>query len=558
MRRLILGGPARAACMSKDFPMNACERHFSNLVELLAHRAQADAATPWLHFQGATYSYAEIWRASTAFRDELYRRGIEPGQHVLLLLDNGPAFFQAFFGVARAGAVPVPLSPKSNGERLAYIVGDCGAALIFCDQRYLTSRFAEENLTPDLRPLLVAAEAVAGQPLLEDGDRPCAHLAFIQYTSGSTGNAKGTMISHRAVLANIASFSARFQLREGDAMSSMMPLFHDMGLICFGLGSLYNRLPLALYLQEAISLFHWLESFAKFKVTHSGGPNVFLHLATKVVRDPGAYDLGSCRMMICGSEPIFPAVVERFEALYRCPGVVKPAYGMAELSLCATLTAADETYHTVEGRFISCGRALDDTAIAILDDNGRRTTRAGVRGEVVLRSPSLMDGYLGRPHDPELFVDGFYRSGDEGFLDEQGRLYILGRRKNLIIRGGEKFSPADLESLSLTYPEVVACAVVGQTNSEDPVGFERIVLVLEVAGKLLDNPLALERLCAEICRESQRRFRYQPDRILVTNKGTLPCTSNGKLQHQKLRQQIANDVFQYNMEIVANLLPLSA
>ncbi len=538
--------------------MNVCERPFSNLIELLAHRAHVDDSAPWIHFQGATYSYAEIWRASTAFRDALYQRGVQPGQHVLLLLDNGPNFFSAFFGAARAGAVPVPLSPKSNGERLTYIVDDCAAALIFCDQRYLTSRFAAENLTPALRRLVLAAESVAELPALEAEDAPCAHLAFIQYTSGSTGNAKGTMISHRAVLANLAAFSVRFQLRPGDAMSSMMPLFHDMGLICFGLGSLYNRLPLALYLQEAISLFHWLESFAKFKVSHSGGPNVFLHLATKVVRDPSAYDLGSCRMMICGSEPIFPAVVARFEELYRCPGVVKPAYGMAELSLCATITAADELPHTVDGRFISCGRALDDTQLAILDAEGRRTTRAGVRGEVVLRSPSLMDGYLGRAHDPELFSDGYYRSGDEGFLDEQGRLYILGRRKNLIIRGGEKFSPADLESLALSYPEVVAAAVVGQRNDEDPIGFERIVLVLELAGKLLDNPLALERLCAELCRESNRRFRYQPDRILVTPKGTLPCTSNGKMQHQKLRQQIEHDVFQYHMEIIANLLPLSA
>lgn len=537
--------------------MNAEKRTFQTLTQMMAHRAENATDETWLHFQGKAYTYGDIWRTSALYRDELHRRDVLPGEYVLILMDNSPAFFNAFFGIARAGAVPVPLSPKSNSERLTYIVGDCRASLIITDKRFLTSRFAAENLTDELRPLLAEAECIEATDPINSEDRPANELAFIQYTSGSTGNAKGTMISHDAVLANIEAFTARFDLDPNvDVMSSMMPLFHDMGLICFGLGSIHSKTPLALYLQEAISLYHWLDSFATFKVTISGGPNIFLHLANKVVRDASKYDLSTCKMMICGSEPIFPEVVRTFEKKYNCPGIVKPAYGMAELSLCATITAHNEVPEVLKERYISCGTPLDNVELFILDDQGKFTLEPHISGEVVLRSPSQMSGYLNRPNLDDSFINGFYKSGDEGFLDGQGRLYILGRRKNLIIRGGEKFSPADLESLASNRPEVVMAAVVGQ--SEDKMNSDLIVLVAEVTKRLLDDPVSLEKLSAEICRESNKRFRYQPDRILFTAKGSIPFTTNGKLQHQVLRRRLEADNFPFNLEIVANTISTSA
>ena len=188
----------------------------------------------------------------------------------------------------------------------------------------------------------------------------------------------------------------------------------------------------------------------------------------------------------------------------------------------------------------------------IRDDEGHIRQQPFVSGEVLIKTPSLMDGYLGRKKPADSFFSGYYRSGDEGFFDEEGRLYIVGRRKNLIIRGGEKFSPADLEALASAQPAVISSAVVAQsckTENED-----LIVLVMEVGKKQRQNPAELERLSAAIGLESQQRFRYQPDRVIFTTKGSIPCTENGKLQHRLLRERLERNTFSYDMEIKANLL----
>ena len=275
------------------------------------------------------------------------------------------------------------------------------------------------------------------------------------------GSAKGAVISHRAVLANLRGFTRELPVDgERDVLSSMMPLFHDMGLVCFGLGALYTGAPLVLYRQEAISLYHWLEGFARHRVTISGGPNIFLHLANRVVRDPTKYDLRSMRAFICGSEPISPAVVRVFEDRYRVKGKVKPAYGMAEITLCATLTAANDTYRVIDDRYISCGKPLEDVRIAILTSDRGVTREPYVSGEVLIETPSLMEGYL---HRPELTQQTKYGAaatapGTSASLDEEGRVYISGRKSNLIFRGGEKLAPSDLESIASRSSRRSPCA----------------------------------------------------------------------------------------------------
>lgn len=527
---------------------------YSDLLQLLRDRVRDRAQDTYLVFQEKPYSYAAIESLARRFQAALAKRGICPGDFVVLMLDNGPGFFASFFGAQMLGAIPVPISPKSTTHRIEYILDDSGAKAIMVDDHFFKNRFFDDIVTDKIKPLLLGCgEAAACEPAEQAA--ACHRTAFIQYTSGSTGDSKGAIISHEAVLANIEAFVKTMDFQPNtDIITSMMPLFHDMGLICFGLGSLYSGIPLYLFRQEAISLYHWLDSFGKHKATHSGGPNIFLHLANKVVRNPAKYDLSSLKMFICGSEPIFPSVVQAFEQRFSVTNVIKPAYGMAEISLCATITPVGEDYRIIDERIFSCGRPLDNVDLLILEDNGNKTNQPMVRGEVLVKTPSSMDGYLNRPEQSEqAFDDGFYKSGDEGFLDEVGNVYIVGRRKNLIIRGGEKFSPSDLEALSMEHGDVQMSGVVGVISDKNNPD-EQIVLVMEVAKKVLDQEYAQRELAKKICVEAQERCRYMPDVIVYTNKGCIPVTNNGKLQHQVMRKAIEDDSFETVSKLATNKL----
>lgn len=513
------------------------------VLDILMARAAKTPDQSALISDGTEYRYADIARGSQSSRSLLEAEGVKSGDFVIIMLDNGPHFFYGFFGCQLLGAIPVPLSPKSGAPRIETILDDCGAVKILVDSHFMKGRFFEQIATEKVRPRLVNIELAAERaPIMEPAK--AHHLAFIQYTSGSTGDSKGTMISQAAVMANIEAFSKSMQLRKGDVFSSMMPLFHDMGLICFGLGSIVNGVPLVVYLQEAISLFSWLDGFAKYKVTHSGGPNIFLHLANKVVREPEKYDLSSCRMLVCGSEPIFPSVVDTFETRFNASGKIKPGYGMAEIALCATITAVDDPYRVHEGRTMSCGRGLDNVSLRILTDDDQISDAPWVEGEILIQTPSAMDGYLHREVQTKAaYRDGYYCSGDIGFLDDEGRLYIVGRKKNLIIRGGEKFSPGDLEALAGRFSEIQMSGVISLPPEQGVVADDTIVLVLEVPRKIAKDEAAMLDLAAKIDALSQDACGYKADRFLFGTKASIPLTTNGKMQHQALRKLILDDAF---------------
>jgi acyl-CoA synthetase (AMP-forming)/AMP-acid ligase II len=515
----------------------------SNLVDLLERRTRETPDRTYLIYQNEAFSYGRVGNEAARYRTFLEARGVRHRRHVVLLMNNGPRFFAAFFGVQRAGAIPVPLSPKSPPERIDYVIADCDAVAVVVDDDLLTSRPGGVVLSPAAQRLAVTTAEIEAQNFIAHRPATPHPAAFVQYTSGSTGEAKGAVISHRAVLANIAGFAQALAIDpERDVMSSMMPLFHDMGLVCFGLGSLYTGVPLVLYRQEAISLYHWLEGFALHRVTVTGGPNIFLQLANRVVRDPGKYDLTSLRAFICGSEPISPSVVSEFEERYRVQGKVKPAYGMAEVTLCATITAAGDQYRVHEGRIISCGKPLGRVRVAILTGEDVVTRKPYVSGEVLVETPSLMDGYLHRPElTQRALYGGCYRSGDVGFLDEEGRLYISGRKKNLIIRGGEKLAPSDLESIAFLEPEIALCAVVGVDDGAG--AMPSVVLVAEIDKGVRSRPDGLRALARRVCAAARRRIGYAPDRLVFAAKGRIPTTLNGKVQHAVLKELLEKGQF---------------
>jgi acyl-CoA synthetase (AMP-forming)/AMP-acid ligase II len=508
------------------------DRAVESLIGLLERRASEAPERTYLEHEGVSHGYARVLAGARRYQAALERAGVRRGGRVLLILDNGPEFFHAFFGVQAHGAIPVPLSPKSPAERLSAIAADCAAAFAFVSgDSPVTDALRGRTATPAEVEALAASSTAPARPVPG---------AFVQYTSGSTGQAKGAVISQRAVLANIAAFTEAMDVRPDDVFSSMMPLFHDMGLVCFGLAPLWCGVPLVLYRQEAISLYRWLEGFGARRVTVSGGPNVFLRLANKLVADPRRYDLSSLRILLCGSEPIFPEVVREFERRFGVEGRVKPAYGMAEVTLCATMTGAADAYRIHEHRTISCGTPLRGVEVSILGGDGVVATAPFVTGEVLVESPALMTGYLGKPGLTREARHGrAYRSGDTGFLDDEGRLYVVGRHKNLIVRGGRKLAPSDLEAVASEFGEVVSSAAVPARGDAGATHPEQVVLIAEVGRDALRDRPRLRALAARISAEAGARVHFRPDEVLFVRRGRIPVTLNGKVQHLELRAQLA-------------------
>lgn len=492
-----------------------------------------------LVFDGQHWTYGAIDAAVARVAARLVALGLDRGDRVVLLMENGPSFIAAFLACQWRGLIPVPLSPRSTPERLEYVLRDCGAAGILAEASLaarMRERHERQSYASRLHCLDVHA-AAAGASTAGPGlvAMACDDVAFIQYTSGSTGESKGVAITHRAALENIRAFTRDMALVDTDVFASLLPLFHDMGLVCFGLAPLLLGHPLLLFRAESLSLYGWLDGIAEHRATLTGAPDGLLQIANRVIEDPAAYDLRSLRMLICGSEPVRRDSVETFGRRFGVLDAIKPAYGMAELTLCATLTPAGQPLRINEHGHVASGRAIDGVEVRIHADEGGATRRPGVRGEVLVRSPAAMCGYWNRADaTAQVFdADGYVRTGDVGYLDADGYLYVTGRQKNLLLRAGEKYSPHDLEMAAQAIAGIRRAAVVQLGD-----GAGSIIAVLEVDRSRLADAGRLVPLARDFRRAGFSAAGIQPDACWFVGGGCIPTTDNGKFRHAALREMI--------------------
>lgn len=500
---------------------------------------RAESATALL-FDEQRWSYGAldtaVARAATAYT----ALGLQRGDRVVLLMENGPGFLAAFLACQWQGLVPVPLSPRSSPERVRYVLRDCGAAIAVIEPT-LAARVRAQHEQQAYSQNLHRFDVHVASPTHAPVDAPplvamaCDDAAFIQYTSGSTGESKGVVVSHRAALANIRAFTRDMALADGDVFASLLPLFHDMGLVCFGLAPLLLGHPLLLFRAESLSLYRWLDGIAQYRATITGAPDSLLQIANRVVEDPTAHDLSSLRMLICGSEPVRRHSVETFGRRFGVLEAIKPAYGMAELTLCATLTPVDQPWRISDAGHVASGRAIDGVEVRIRSADGAITRQPGVRGEVLVRSPAAMRGYWNRADaTTQAFdTDGYVRTGDVGYLDADGYLYVIGRQKNLLVRGGEKYSPHDLEMAAQAIADIRRAAVV---QLDEPAA--SIVAVMEVDRLRLADTAWLAALARSFRQMAFAAAGIQPDTCWFVSGGRIPTTENGKFRHAALREMI--------------------
>ncbi|MFE3986082.1 fatty acyl-AMP ligase [Nocardia tengchongensis] len=484
--------------------------------------------------------------------------GLKRGDRVLMVLPDQKEFALLFAGMIRAGVVPVPVFPpfllgqlEAYKDKLRGIVASCTPSVV------VTAAGLAEFCTETTGLPAVTFEDVTGAPptgILAEAEPD--DIAFLQYTSGSTAEPKGVMVTQRSLVTN-----ARF-IADGigidpsvDRGVSWLPLYHDMGLIGFLVTPLVTQSSTWLIppQQFARKPRMWLDWLSRVKGTISFAPNfAYELLASRVDNDQLAgWDLSSWRVAGCGAEPIRPDAIRRFQDRMASAGfnprAMTPCYGLAEATLAVSFNplgaglkvtsvdvdalrvhgevrAAGSADHVVE--LVSCGRVPSAHDVWILDEDGTRLPD-GRQGEIAVRGDSVTAGYWGDPaRTAETFGNGFLRTGDLGFIHD-GDLYVTGRIKDLIIHNGRNYHPQDIEWVIGALAGVrTGHAAAFQLDDGE------LVVVAERAPAV--EPTS--ELCGEIGTLVRKAVGILPDQVLVVPRDTIPKTSSGKIRRFATRQ----------------------
>ena len=513
------------------------------------------------------YTYEDMWQEALRRGAHLRAMGLEPGDRVALVIPEGHEFVLSFLGCSVAGLVPVPIFPRATFKAIdGYIdilahIGEASGARVMLTME-ATKPFVEKVLEREvgLEKLLLCETAFEGEAgTFEPPEVAPSDICFLQFTSGSTSKPKGVVVTHANLVANSTAFLGPHGLNrnDDDVGVSWLPLYHDMGLIGFILGTLVCDIPVVILPTASFARMPrvWLETIHEHRGTITYAPNFAYQLVTKRVRDADLekLDLSCLRVAGCGAEPIRAQALLEFQERLRPAGFVGeraflPSYGMAEATLAitfhelgtpivvdrvdaeamkrgeATPVPADRTEGVLE--LVSCGKEFPGHELAIVNETGEPLGERRV-GEIVVRGPSITKGYYQNPEaTAESFKDGWLHTGDLGYRAD-GDVYICGRIKDLIIINGANHYPQDIEWVVGDLEGVRRGNVVAFSVMKD--GSESLVLIAE--GNSGDAP-GLRR---EITHAVVERFGLTPAHVGIVPVGTLPKTSSGKAQRRKTK-----------------------
>ncbi len=523
------------------------------------------------------YTFREIVREAERRAAHLAARGLRKGDRLALVIPDGDEFVLSFLGALLAGVVPVPIYPQlsfknveSYHDTVAHIARASGASML------LTTAATRPYVEPvgprvDTLRAIVTVGDLAGEASAPRVDVSPEDLAFLQFTSGSTSRPKGVMVTHGNLAANAEAFMLDGLHRDErtDKGVSWLPLFHDMGLIGFVVGPLFTHVP-CVFLPTASFVRAprlWLDKISQHRGTITYAPSFAYALTAKRLKDKDVegLDLSSLRVAGCGAEPIRARSLNDFAAKLGPVGFDRrafvPSYGMAEATLAVTFVPLGQGLRTdsvdaealttghakvqdegLGGReVVDCGLPFPGHELAIIDEAGAPIGERRV-GQIVVRGPSVTGGYF---QDPELTGQAlkelprlaaangegaagpWLHTGDLGYLVD-GRLFVCGRVKEIIIVRGRNYYPSDIEwavgELSaVRRGNVVAFGV-------DVQGEEQLVVCCE--GAAVDAPAIADS--ARACVSAQ--FGLTAHEVVVSPPATLPRTSSGKAQRGKARQ----------------------
>ncbi len=487
-------------------------------------------------FRDKTFSYADLERKACSFANLMLRLGVKKGDKVAVNSYNSHHYPISLLGLAKIGAVQVPINFMLNAEEIDYVVTHSGAKIFLVEDSLLPVIQSKNNLfkkiqTWGLIPLASSdipsgffdldyemAAVPADDP---DVDVNAEDIVQIPYTSGTESKPKGAMLSHRALMTQYFSCMIDGQYETQDVSLHGLPLFHCAQLHCFLMPFLYSGSEnIILHKADPLEMLRCIE---QYKVTHMfAPPTVWIGLLNHPrLRD---FNLSSLKKAAYGASIMPVEIIKQLSETF--PGMrLWNYYGQTEMSPVATILKPEDQLLKPG----SAGKAVVNVETRLMDDDGNFVPVGSV-GEIVHRSGQVMTGYLNDPDkSAEAFTNGWFHSGDLGRFDEDGYLYVVDRKKDMIKTGGENVASREVEEVIYRHPDVVEVAVIGLP---DPKWIELVAAVVVLKA----GSAAVEKDIIEYCKTNLAGFKC-PKKIILTDK--LPKNPSGKILKRELKEMFA-------------------
>ncbi len=506
-----------------------------NLATILRESRLSHPDKPLCHIADLTFTYAQVDEISGRVATSLLGLGLGRGDKVAVQLPNLPHFLFAYFGIMKAGLVMVPLNPLLRAPEIAYHLQDSEAKILVTFES-----FAEEAVKGAAQAdgLTTYVVNMPGNQQRPAGTRHFDELYFaddtgdieptdaddtavIIYTSGTTGKPKGAELTHFQLFMNCTVAGGLFGFRDDDIGVAVLPLFH-----VFGLSSVLNvcvRFAGTLVLIPRFEPGAVLDAIERYRCTiFSGVPTMYFGL---LQADVSGRDLSSLRVGVSGGAAIPGEVIRAFEEKF--PGVViLEGYGLSETASTTTFNINAE-----QRKVLSIGKPIWGVQARVVDEDGKPLPPGpGNVGEIVIRGHNMMKGYYKQPEaTAEAFRGGWFHTGDLAYADDDGYMFIVDRKKDLVIRGGYNVYPREVEEVLFAHSAVAEAAVIGKPDEK--LGEEILAFVVLKPGAAVTP----EEIIA-YCRERLAAYKYPRDVRIV---GDLPKGPTGKILKQELRAQSA-------------------
>ena len=497
----------------------------NSLRELLEQRVIATPNTDFLFSEsdGRRFTYAEFDRAVDRAANMLASRGVRKGDVASLLLPNSAEYVIAYFACWKLGALAGPVNSLLKAQEMAYVISNSEAKAIVVHSQFLPTIESVRSQLPALQAVICfddeaqATKDFSGQtnkipatPIEMDDQ------AIIIYTSGTTGKPKGCLLTHHNVIANARQISEWLGFTERDRLLTIMPLFHMNAVSVTTMSALYAGGSTVVSPKFSASRF-W-EILSDYRVTSFGSVATMLSMLLTAYPDgvPEGLKTDQLRFAMCGSAPVPAEVLRRFEETFHC--LVIEGYGLSESTCRSTFNPPDE-----RRRPGSCGMPIGNE-MKVVDDDDREVS-AGTLGEIVLRGENILKGYYKNPEaTATAFQSGWFHTGDIGYRDRDGFYFIVDRKSDMIIRGGENIYPREIDEILYQHPAVAAAAAMGVP---DPLYGEEVAAFLV----LKDGMNVSEEDLLSYCRQRLADYKCPKTIRFVAE---IPKGPTGKLLKREL------------------------
>jgi len=481
----------------------------------------------YMHFYDETITYNELHKRVHILANALKKQGFKKGDFIHVLVQNSPETLMSYLAILKIGCVAGPINGWWKGPEIEYLLNDSkGRGLIIQDQYLPILEEIKDKCTHLEKVIQVGGDIAPGnvdfEDLLKDGDDTYVEcdaapedIAYIFYTSGTTGNPKGVLLSHQNIVADANGINAALKTDEKKTFLCFLPLFHvNAMLTCTS--SMEKGHTIVLRKQFSASEF-W-EVVDEYKVNFwSAVPAVYQILLTDPTRQK--YDLSSLEFGICGAAPLTEETMTSFQETFDIP--IVEGYGLTEGTCVSTINPRDGVR-----KIGSIGIALPGQEIKILDEDGNEQP-VNEPGEICIKGDNVMMGYFNKPEETaKTIVNGFLHTGDVGIIDEDGYIFIVDRKKDMIIRGGENIYPKEIDNLLATHPKITEAATVGVPDKT--MGEEVKVFVVAE-----DESLTEEEVI-EFCKENLAGFKVP--KYVELMEDDFPRSPIGKVLKKTLRE----------------------